>query len=854
MSQATAFFREQVKLSMDNFNYENALFLCERLLARDPSPHHKALLAEAYYRKGHPNRCYQVLKPMANEMDLEKATDEVSMNIRYLFARACVDLEKNAEAEKILLGNKVKSKEFEIKQLRPDQIPRGSAGFHLLAQVMAKTGRVPKAKLFHLEALKADRFLWTAYTALCDMGDTPPYDEIFQWTLQPANVPSSTATSNSTKNNTNCSNQAPVPSPSQASPGSKAQMQKAKQILLQPTPFSAASNKVAAERMRALGNTPQILNPLTPLSVQCGFAESASTPWCGSLPGSLPGAPPLTHHSHSAPTLGGGGTSLPKPHHRIGAISTSSSNPNPRGALLPSTAFPPLGPPATSPPGSPGNLKPMKPLERHGRSTTPVSATGSGFLGHHTAHDPSGGGGGGGGGLFGQKFTFSSAQVNGSPDTSARGGFQTSPTAHLAHPAPCSAPPPGGNPFNHRTNRPYGNSNHPNTLGQLPFAATRKRARQKISEAMEMDVDVVKTKRRAVIPEKTPQVEKTDKIKLNQHGMAEFQAMTQVILSLAKAYQLQSQYRCKEALEVYNDLPTNQRTGWVLSQVGRCWFEMVKYDKAIQVYDSMFRETPWRIEGLEFMSTALWHLKDEVKLSYVAQELKRNYMNEAITWIVVGNFFSLQKEHEQALGFFKKAKELEKNNPYAHTLAAHEFAVNEDYEQAMQGYRQAIQLDCRHYNAWWGLGSLFQNQESYDLAEYHYRQAIKIHPRNAVAYCFLGMTYCADGKLNNSLEVLNQAEKIDPENTLVKFQKAKVYEQLASYDEAIAELRKLAEICPKESSVHLKMGCIYTKLKQTKNATLAFSEALSLNPKEATHIKAAMDECRAKVAMDEEMA
>merc|ERR1719499_2106140 len=111
------------------------------------------------------------------------------------------------------------------------------------------------------------------------------------------------------------------------------------------------------------------------------------------------------------------------------------------------------------------------------------------------------------------------------------------------------------------------------------------------------------------------------------------------------------------------------------------------------------RLTPWRIEGLEYMSTALWHLKDEVKLSFLAQELKNEFPSSPVTWIVVGNFFSLQKEHEQALGFFQRARSLDKNQPYAYTLAAHEFVANEDYEKAIQHYRTAIRIDARHYTA-----------------------------------------------------------------------------------------------------------------------------------------------------------
>ena len=50
-------------------------------------------------------------------------------------------------------------------------------------------------------------------------------------------------------------------------------------------------------------------------------------------------------------------------------------------------------------------------------------------------------------------------------------------------------------------------------------------------------------------------------------------------------------------------------------------------------------------------STVLWHLKEEVKLSNLAQEVQGIDRLAPQTWCVLGNCFSLQKEHELALKF-----------------------------------------------------------------------------------------------------------------------------------------------------------------------------------------------------------
>ena len=104
--------------------------------------------------------------------------------------------------------------------------------------------------------------------------------------------------------------------------------------------------------------------------------------------------------------------------------------------------------------------------------------------------------------------------------------------------------------------------------------------------------------------------------------------------------------------------------------------------------------------GLEILSTALWHLKEEVELCYLAQLVSEFDKHAPEVWCVVGNCFSLQKEHDTALKFFQRAIQLQPDFAYAYTLSGHEYSANDDFEKAMACYRSAIRIDERHYHAW----------------------------------------------------------------------------------------------------------------------------------------------------------
>jgi anaphase-promoting complex subunit 3 len=109
---------------------------------------------------------------------------------------------------------------------------------------------------------------------------------------------------------------------------------------------------------------------------------------------------------------------------------------------------------------------------------------------------------------------------------------------------------------------------------------------------------------------------------------------------------------------------------------------------------------PHRIWDMDIFSTLLWHLRSDVELSFLAQELLALDQRAPQTWIAVGNAFSLQKEHEQALTAFKRAVTLDPHYAYAYTLIGHENVSMEEFDKAASSFQSALRVDRRHYNAW----------------------------------------------------------------------------------------------------------------------------------------------------------
>ena len=184
---------------------------------------------------------------------------------------------------------------------------------------------------------------------------------------------------------------------------------------------------------------------------------------------------------------------------------------------------------------------------------------------------------------------------------------------------------------------------------------------------------------------------------------------------------------------------------------------------------------------MEVYSTLLWHLRKDVELSYLAHELVEVDRLSPAAWCAIGNSFSLQKDHDQALKCFKRATQLDPKLAYAFTLQGHEHVSSEEYDKALVAYRSAVSADSRHYNAWYGLGKVFEKTGKYDLSERHFKTAAQINPTNSVLVCCIGMVLEKTKNLPAALNQYDIACQLAPRSALSRFKKAKALMDLRDY-------------------------------------------------------------------------
>ncbi|XP_022098412.1 cell division cycle protein 27 homolog isoform X2 [Acanthaster planci] len=778
---------------LNHYAYSDAIFLAERLYAEVGSDEALFLLATCYYRAGKSNRAYSLLQMKGCP----------TPQCRYLMARCCLDLDKLAEGEAALVGNAV-LKPHSCEEIKTEFADSASFALALLARICSKTERKARSSESLRQSLKLNPFLWSSFADLCNLGEKPDPSKVFQMAPDPdvATTQQDLYPIIDTENMSVNHQQTPTLD----SPLTVETPQDNSNITLQLSGIKPLSNFFTPDQQQGdLYHTPAeaglalLLPPAAPATAISSSRLQRTRPRVGrNLLGGPVSASPLT------PSFGVLPVDTPSP---AETMTTTYITPSP--TVLDSQAVDIRAPQKRG-------------ISRRSQVTKPAVFSQSGNSSNTNTKDPSQM-------LLNQtpspqpsaaQVLFPSSQgVRRSSRLFSNNSVKenaTKKTTTRSKIGPSRCP----------KGKTKGKSSRTSTVTQPPDSE-----------------DLIKPDNYRTLESRAAYAAVSQQQQLMSFQKASTEGLLALLREIGKAYLALSQYDCRKAIAYFSSLPPQHyNTGWVLSQVGRAWYELAEYQKAERLFSEVRRLEPYHLEGTEYYSTALWHLHKEVALSMLAQELSNFEQESPEAWCATGNCFSLQKEHDLAIKFFQRAVQVDPQFAYAYTLLGHEYVATEELDKAMSCYRTAIRINTKHYNAWYGVGMIYYKQEKFALAEMHYRKALAINPQSSVLLCHIGVVQHAQHKSQQALQTLNRAITMDPNNPLCKFHRASIYFATERYQEALQELEELKQIIPKESLVYFIMGKVYKKCGQTHLALANFSWAVDLDPKGANNqIKEALD-------------
>ncbi|KAJ3306747.1 anaphase-promoting complex subunit cdc27 [Kappamyces sp. JEL0829] len=334
--------------------------------------------------------------------------------------------------------------------------------------------------------------------------------------------------------------------------------------------------------------------------------------------------------------------------------------------------------------------------------------------------------------------------------------------------------------------------------------------------------------------------------------IGEFVSVMQKIIN---AYVSLAMCRGKPTLDLIGIIPLKQyETSLVLTLAAKAHFELHQYQQSADLFKQIrqVRLDPYRMEGMDYYGTCLWHLNRKVELNSLGKELEEIDKQSPQTWYasggadsrcVVGNYYSLMQEHDSAIQAFRKAVQIDPLFTYAHTLMGHEYLSNEDLEAAAKSFKAAVQSHHRHYNAIFGLGLVERKQEKYNLAEYYFRKALEITPNNPILLDSLASVIQKDeSRLEDALDIYDRVIQLAPEQRIYSLHRAQLLFSMQQYRMVIQILENEVRNSKPESSVYFLLGKTYAMTGEIQQAIMAMTLAQDyLEHKSSSIIKDAIE-------------
>jgi len=864
---------------LNHYAYSDATFLAERLFAEVDTDDSLFLVATCYYRAGKVDRAHHTL---------QKGGARTS-NTKFLLARCAADLNRDAEAESTLRGTSLDPlKDIDLGEMVDQLGDKAAFALQILSGVYSRSERNNKSVDADKKALKLNPFLWKSFESLCNKGESVDVEKVFQ--VKKLNDFASCHGVNPIVNLINSSVTSGVTGVSRdkIKPTPPAGLQTPCNTGVAGTPLSDTKPLMTPNNIQpSPNNSIPCINVTvdTPGSVFNTPVTGMETPllYCNSI-SSTPLASALSSPGHGHAPLSGIAT--------LNNTSDSDGDPRPTGLMPPpirpkiktrfrslqssissfSPSFGILGQ-TPSPNGLATQMLEFSSPQMMLLSPFPAppilnlkQSIGSQATPSPKAMPP----------LPQQDETRHIKRV--AMATKAENqkvlGLVSQP-GNVITPSPGQLPP-------RRSSRLFGstnnsvkenskalNKNRITTKSPSRKSKTRllkghdkhlseneKNERNRLGSENQTDLEKIGPILDSDLKPEKPVVGRVNYVNVSAQALKitrqSADGLMELMRKLGAAYQEIGRYNCRKAVSLLDELPPqHQDSGWVNSLKGKCHFELAEYKEAKKFFGLVRERDPYRLAFMEYYSTALWHLQEEVELSALAQDLTRIDKFSAASWCAAGNCFSHQKEHENAIKFFQRAVQVEPRFAYAYTLLGHEYVLVEELDKALSCFRTAVRIDHRHYNSWYGIGLTYYKQERFPLAEIYYRKALAINPSSPILMCHVAVVQHALKKTDRALETLNTAIACAPRNPLCKFERASILHSSERYQEALVELNELKEIVPKESPVYFLIGKVHNKLGNTHHALMHFSWAMDLDPKGAnSQIKDALDPSLNRAAQD----
>jgi len=268
-----------------------------------------------------------------------------------------------------------------------------------------------------------------------------------------------------------------------------------------------------------------------------------------------------------------------------------------------------------------------------------------------------------------------------------------------------------------------------------------------------------------------------------------------VVYFMKKDY-VRAEEHYKKAIELARSLrtylPSMEDYAEPYMNIANVYMKQNRVQDAVKAYETALQRNPG-MDGVRKALSSLYVKTGELdKARNVIIPLTQKQKTAADGYVLAGNIYLKQKQYEQALAEYEKAR---KRTPKKGTVY--------------------------HYI---GIAQLGLN--NYQKAEEAFKKAIECNPRLFESYTRLSRLYLGTNRDQDALNVIRKSLAVDPNQAGVRFDLANVYLRSGDDDRAVEQYKKTIQLNPSHLLAHFNLASIFRHQGKKEKAVYHYEKAL----------------------------
>ena len=182
---------------------------------------------------------------------------------------------------------------------------------------------------------------------------------------------------------------------------------------------------------------------------------------------------------------------------------------------------------------------------------------------------------------------------------------------------------------------------------------------------------------------------------------------------------------------------------------------------------------------------------------------------QAVTNTDTGNFYFGLGEYDKAIGYYKKALELDATADYACFNIGLCEERRGNTKDAIRIYKKVLKINPEFIKAYYELGRCYYKMDNLSESLFYYNKTIELNPETADAYHGMAMVYEAKQNLTEAKINYNKTINLNPLASYAYYNLGRLAYQENNFEEALFNFQKSISANPNDYEVYNEIGRCY---------------------------------------------